>query len=393
MHYIRCLRPPKILRVGSEYHIELLFIISTDLGDSLLNPDEPVPLVVKSVVNTTSGTELVEDLSKGKLAWKSGQRVCKQTFKVSHAVERAINSGRLVDITIGPTEEKHMADTIMRILDQSRGRIMSLHVMVNPENDEDRDISLRNINCGEGTPLSVAEDIGEPRSLARHVWDGGVVAASILSGSVTYAARNSTQGACTSLFHNFIYQTKKPLKILELGCGVGVLGLGVAFAASRARKEQETVVLMTDLADAEEQVRGNIARNEQLEQKGLELLYENLDWDDGRQGRFGPLLAAHRWDLIMFSDCTYNVDVLPALVETLDALHSANQKLSSKNRKTKFTTTVLMATKPRHSSEEEVFKLLDKHGWTMDPRAKQSRVLPVLGGEDQSVQLYLLEKP
>lgn len=400
MHYIRCLRPPKVSSVGREYHIELLFIISTDLGDSLLNPEQPVPLTITSIVNKTTGVEIENDLANTagnrlKIAWKSGQRVYKQAFRAPHPVERAIKSGRPVEITIGLAQNTQAAGSVESILRNSDGLIMPLHVTLNPENNEDREISLRKISYGEGSAsldpeencLDVAEDIGEPKSLARHVWDGGAVAASALIGSTLDRAPAASQGCCISAFKSLL-ESKEPLKILELGCGVGVLGLGAAVAASRARKEQDTIMLMTDLEDAEEQVRGNIARNEDLQGKGLEFLYENLDWEDGRQGRFGPLLAASRWDIIMFSDCTYNVDVLPALVETLNALHSANMAHSSADLQK--ASSVFMATKPRHSSEEEVFQLLVEHRWIT--KAKQTIALPVLGDEDQSVQLYLLEK-
>lgn len=394
MHYIRCLRPPKVLKVGGDYHIELLFIISTDLGDSLLYPDEPIQLTVTSIVNRTTGAQTENDLTRNRggnlnVVWKPGQRVVKQAFKAPAPVEKAIDTGRPVDIAIGVAQHVQAADSVERVLGASDGLIMPLHVTLNPENDEDREVSLRKIRHGvdkEGC-LNVAEDIGEPKSLARHVWDGGAVAASAMIGSTLEPPPEASTGPCVSAFKSLL-ASKEPVSILELGCGVGVLGLGAAVAAMGTRREQETVMLMTDLEDAEEQVRGNLARNEDLQGNGLDLLYENLDWEDGRHGQFGPLLGARRWNLIMFSDCTYNVDVLPALVGTLDALHTSN--LAHSGAGDKKGSVVFMATKPRHSSEEAVFELLAEHNWTT--KAKQTIALPVLGAEDQSVQLYLLEK-
>lgn len=400
MHYIRCLRPPKVNKTGRDHHIELLFIISTDLGDSLLCPDQPIQLALTSIVNQTTGAAVHNDMAsndgrKLKVEWKAHQRVYKEKFLAHRSVEGAIVRGRPVEIVISVRNEEQTAGSVETILHPSDGLIMPLHLTLNPENKEEEDISLRKIRYGKGQDdldvddgyFLVGEDIGEPRSLARHVWDGGLVAASALVGSTLENAPETSRGPCIEAFRSLL-NSEEPVRILELGCGVGVLGLGAAVAASRARKDQETIVLMTDLEDAEEQVRGNIARNEQLHGNGLELLYENLNWEDGRHGRFGPLLATHRWDLIMFSDCTYNVDVLPALVETLDCLHSAN--MAQPGAESGNGTSVFMATKPRHDSEEEVFEMLSNHRWIT--KAKQSTLLPVLDGMDQSVQFYLLNK-
>lgn len=115
----------------------------------------------------------------------------------------------------------------------------------------------------------------------------------------------------------------------------------------------------------------------------VQMLYENLDWEDGRQGGFGPQARSRTWDLIILSDCTYNTDTLPALVETLSALHSSNQGVAS--------TKVLLATKPRHSSERVSFDLMSEQKWRIIGR--QVVPLPLLGSEEQSVEMYMFEKP
>ncbi|UKZ49885.1 hypothetical protein TrVGV298_004138 [Trichoderma virens] len=119
----------------------------------------------------------------------------------------------------------------------------------------------------------------------------------------------------------------------------------------------------------------------------VKLLYENLDWEQGREGTFGPEAQSHRWDLVLLSDCTYNVDMLPALVGTLSALHESNTAQAGDQPQS---TKVFLATKPRHASEEALFGLLSDQGWTESHR--QTLPLPVLGAETQCVELYLYEK-
>ena len=90
-----------------------------------------------------------------------------------------------------------------------------------------------------------------------------------------------------------ILESKETVNILELGCGVGIFGLGFAALSSRMRPHggKPCSVLMTDLDDAETRARANIARLESNDRSfhadKVEVLYENLDWADGRRGRLG----------------------------------------------------------------------------------------------------------
>ncbi|KAL7951538.1 hypothetical protein V8C42DRAFT_356768 [Trichoderma barbatum] len=105
------------------------------------------------------------------------------------------------------------------------------------------------------------------------------------------------------------------------------------------------------------------------------------------EGLFGPEVQSHLWDLLLFSDCTYNVDMLPALVGTLYVLHESNMAQAGEQPQS---TKVLLATKPRHASEEALFGILSDQGWTELHR--QTLPLPVLVAEAQCVELYLYEK-
>jgi hypothetical protein len=182
---------------------------------------------------------------------------------------------------------------------------------------------------------------------------------------------------------------------------VGILGITIASiihqaAAAQGRELRSAKVLLTDLAEAEERAMSNIAKAEatlalsHADNASVSILYENLDWDEGRLGRFGPLAAATPWDLVTLSDCTYNVDSLPALVGTLSALHDAKQRHYIFKNGAPVMSSVLLATKPRHSSEEALFGLLEGQNWIY--RLAKEIPLPKIGEEDDVVQIYLLEK-
>lgn len=144
---------------------------------------------------------------------------------------------------------------------------------------------------------------------------------------------------------------------------------------------------MTDL-DAEGRARTNaglVARNRPDRAR---LLYENLDWEDGRHGRFGPQVRCRRWHLFMLSDCTYNTDSLPALVATLSAVHAHNARGAPAGDA--LSTKLFLATKQCHSSEKVAWDLLARDCW--ERLAAQALPLPMLGRESHSIEMHLLEK-
>ncbi|OAA57904.1 hypothetical protein SPI_06789 [Niveomyces insectorum RCEF 264] len=288
--------------------------------------------------------------------------------------------------------------------------------------------------------VDVEEDIGE--SIARHVWDAGLVAVAFLAHACLWLGppqRDAGLLAATLRSMLVARRTtrtdKRGLRVLELGCGVGILGIGVAaiLQAAAARAATTTTgtatVLLTDLPEAEERAAANIARFYAGAADGGDgahpaddtaatgaaaaaaaaaaatdnavcLAYENLDWEDGRCGVFGARVRAGQpWDLVLLSDCTYNVDMLPALVTTLTALHAESAaaapatttSTATTTTTTATTTNVLLARKPRHASEVALFPLLTDHGWTR--QACSTVPLPILGGsEAETVELYLYSK-
>lgn len=396
MHYIRCLRAPKVTLSSRASLLELTFTITTDLGDSFLFPDEPIPLVVTVHTSDDAAKRAWPLAGKDQLFWKNGQRVAKPTLRLPPEASKALSIGHKVELCISAAS-RYSADGVTDVLRSGGGEdglVMPVWATLGSQTGEDVAVSFRKLhlaNAAGGLPraLVISEEIGE--SIARHIWDGGLMATCALYGSYASPDLEAGRGPSVARVRDML-SSNRPLNILEVGCGVGILGLGIA--SLRAALHQDTdsagnecLLLMTDLDEAEQRALSNMAQLSVL--PGQHTLYESLDWEDGRQGHFGGHVASRFWDLIVLSDCTYNVDMLPALIETLSALHLHNTAMGASGDG-KTVTRVFLATKPRHSSEQALYDLMAEHGWAKP--FEQVLPLPVIGSEPESVELYLFEK-
>lgn len=403
MHYVRFLRAPKVAPGrGNRLQIQLLFTITTDLGDSFLYPQKFLDLQVTASASSSTGTSTWLLSDPGRLYWEPGMRVAKPTLELPVAFERAVQAGVRIQLCVRASEPSQHADGAAKILaiasekpryrkEATRmGAVMPAWISLNLSG-RDTEVSMRRLQVSDSPTgfgyVEVEEEIGE--SIARHVWDAGVVALCAIAGIDTAPENESSKHPCMRALGG-LFGSRKEINVLELGCGVGILGVGLGAVYPKLSQGQCTI-LLTDLQEAEARARSNIARlspqASESEEPQVRMLYENLDWEDGRQGQFGREAGSRAWDLVMLSDCTYNVDMLPALVETLSAIHSSNLKQVPGEP---FTTKVFLATKPRHASERELFELMEKEGW--ETLHKQVLQLPVLGAEPESVELYLFDK-
>ncbi|KAI1099017.1 putative methyltransferase-domain-containing protein [Jackrogersella minutella] len=394
MHYIRLLRPAKF--DASERRrpiISLLITITTDLGDSFLSPSDHIDLTVSA--DDPAGQSVILWIAQP-FRWVAGMRVLDIKVPVTPHLKK---DDVTCTIRIQPAAQSlgliKSSDVLPWSLaggsPESRGLIMPATVEM--ANGVCSPVSLRTFQLDTGSQpsdrlsLHLEEDIGE--SIARHIWDAGIVTASFIAD------------ACSTKddIRYVLPIDDDKFSVLELGSGVGILGITLArivemAAAIQGQKLTEATVMLTDLPEAEERARSNILRLETvLSQKSTKdpvtkLQYENLDWDEGKHGRFGPLVSARPWNLVVLSDCTYNVDSLPALVGTLNALEKA--KLEHKENRDHIPFSVILATKPRHSSEQELFGLLKANRW----RYTTLKSIPLLKleGENEVVDIYQLEK-
>ncbi|KAL7919341.1 putative methyltransferase domain-containing protein [Trichoderma austrokoningii] len=408
MHYIRLLKSPTQSRSGKRHMLDLVFTITTDLGDSFLYADEPINLAIYAEIPSDSDPQKKDlvGFSRGteNLQWRSGMRVAKPSVDISSLMQQTSNSRRKVAICISAdgysarTVSDILATTVVSQEEEPAGQIMPVWITLDPSEGE-VEISTRRLylpgTSGQEDYVELEEEIGE--SIARHIWDAGVIAFCAITESWMLLMPTDTEPSLLKALKT-PFAGPKPINVLELGCGVGILGGGLSAVLPRMRPppSRRCTFLMTDLEEAESRARSNMSRLLQVRKaksssscSPVKLLYENLDWEDGRKGEFGPETQSHRWDLIMLSDCTYNVDMLPALVETLSALHASNMTHAAAGEQPR-STKVLLATKPRHASEEALFELLSREGWA--ELHQLTLPLPVLGAETQSVELYMYEK-
>lgn len=125
------------------------------------------------------------------------------------------------------------------------------------------------------------------------------------------------------------------LKVLELGSGIGCVGLVLAKLFAHAE------VILTDLPSASEICKANIVAN------GLKnVKFEVLDWDSDLPETYGE---AWKPDLVLVADCMYNPDAAVSLVSTLERLAKANPEVG-----------VCIGYKARHNSEHVFFDLLGR---------------------------------
>ncbi|KAI0399959.1 putative methyltransferase-domain-containing protein [Xylaria palmicola] len=421
MHYIRLLRPAKIQREAAEGGpaVSLLFTMTTDLGDSFLCPEDgPMELVVAPLPPADDGDDagggiVLRGRQTCRCTWKAGMRVLEARVRLPPGSEPGTVSGRLA---IYPAQQQqwrgatssqlgalHVGDMLPWRADGGRtsGAGVVMPATIELVDGACAPVSVRTLSLGidagagdgKKIDLQFEEDTGE--SIARHIWDAGVVTAAYLADKCAASSSSSSPERVREVFP---IDDDESFRVLELGSGVGILGITIAnilpaAAAAQGRTLRGARVLLTDLPEAEERARSNIAKASAALGAGpVTIEYENLDWDEGCEGRFGPLAAAAPWDLVVLSDCTYNVDSLPALVGTLSALHAAKERhrAAAALDSSPVRSSVLLATKPRHSSEEALFGLLAGQGWAY--RVIEEIPLPKIGEDDEVVQIYLLEK-
>lgn len=410
MHYIRLMRPPSL---DDQRKLRLVITITTDLGDSFLCPDEPVPISVflkeGSSTSTDDGQNQTFCLTSRKAGksgvyWKEGMRIIKLDLPVPDKIFKTVKksppaSSLTPTICIVASHNLEGSPKAADIPFDVNGRIMAVESEFPwlPQGERAFE-SMRRLALAEGSFLGVDERIGE--SIDRHVWDAGVVTTGVLVNMCQGEVSKHTWDR-TPLLKDLLCSVTpdRPLNVIELGCGVGVLGIGLAAALSRRMSssweadsptQSPIRILLTDLSDAEEVALANIAGEKKARkaissgEPSVNTDFECLDWEEGKTGAFGPKARASSWDLVIISDCTYNVDMLLALVKTIAELHKLSMEKARKSSR------VMLATKPRHSSEKALFGLMDEYGWKILESASQP--LPALGLEDQTVEIYLFGK-
>jgi len=192
-------------------------------------------------------------------------------------------------------------------------------------------------------PLRIAEQSGE--TIIRHVWDAGIILSAALICNPPSALPRPLQPFITA-----VMPRSGKLKVLEVGCGVGILGVSIAAAFPQSQ------VVMTDLSDAqslvEENIHLNSAKFPHLKQNAA---FRALDWE---MEIYPEWTVTDRYDLIVMADVTYNTATFIPLVKTLQHL------LRNGSRGSK----VICCGKQRHDEEEGFWRLVAESGFMIDSR-------------------------
>jgi predicted nicotinamide N-methyase len=127
-----------------------------------------------------------------------------------------------------------------------------------------------------------------------------------------------------------------PLRILELGSGLGLVGLGVVASLNNncSSNEKDKIMLtLTDCAAAMPLLRHNVEQNRSIVPPHVNLECKVLDWtsnvsassssssDQTGNDDKGSLLC---YSLILASDVLYNVEMIPHLIAVLDQTLEVN---------------------------------------------------------------------
>ncbi|KAA8576865.1 hypothetical protein EYC84_006909 [Monilinia fructicola] len=266
--------------------------------------------------------------------WKGANGMRSLEIQVPVPVRIPREEGRWMTMIVGPVEKMYGVDSFEVILGKSNrteggiAKVRSRGIDLKTGETKSEGLAERVFTTGFGRAeeIRIWEETGE--SIARHIWDAGLVLSSYLSS----LRGSSAPGGSLPTLEKFL-GTQQDLNILELGAGCGIVGITLATLFF----DKISKILLTDLPEASEILEKNL---DTMASKSDALLcsysHQVLDW-------FEPLpesVRGERWELVVVADCTYNPDVVPDLVLTLKRVREGNKGVL-----------VLLAMKVRHDSE------------------------------------------
>ena len=166
--------------------------------------------------------------------------------------------------------------------------------------------------------------------------DAGIMLAAYLSHVVLQPMPAS------SLAKALVQSKAHTPRIIELGSGCGIVGLEVAHLCPSSD------VLLTDLPEAMEVLDYNVSNAKSITRTG-DVTTTVLNWNRALPAD----VSGNHFDVVLVSDCTYNSDSIPALVNVLVALVKKSP-----------TALVVVSMKIRHESEGIFFDLILNAGFT-----------------------------
>ncbi|RMZ82028.1 hypothetical protein DV737_g2297, partial [Chaetothyriales sp. CBS 132003] len=332
MHYVRFLSPPKVAEgPRASLTVNAVLAVTTDLGDDFY----PHDLALRARV--------VDGLQHQKVL-QSQDYLCpgsSRAFKISLALPgKYASRDACVHVAVDKSGTSIDGGRLPQVLD-----VWSTQFHLT---DKQRAEPLveRRLTMPNGSALRVLEETGD--SIARHIWDASL-------GFLRFFAQVlSTTETSSELQQMLSRKPKRPLRVIELGAGCGIVG--IAFA-----QLVKSDVLLTDLDDALDILNSNIRLAAPAAGSRLEAMV--LDWSERLAS------TSTQYDLILVSDCIYNPDSSVHLVETLQRLskqrpvplilvgykhrHYADQVFFDQMRQAKFTPIATGAIQLSHSKDDD----------------------------------------
>lgn len=373
MHYIRFLKLPKLAASKNNTHECCSKItIQNDLGELFLT--SALPLEVILLVNQRQQYLY-------QLEWQPYARTLDINFTIPNKYLQDTN-GRLLPCELivqrrsrcsnGTKHSTKNSTQSDRNTTQDKGRIISIYSEVFGLDHGNTTTVKRILPLNHGTTIIIREEKGE--SIARHIWDAGLILSEFFDLLIHNKSEIAIKLPCVSAA-----LSRKDLKAIELGTGVGLVGIALAEILTNGDYGSPKI-LLTDLNDARELVEINTADNLKRNNQAL-TTFEELDWTKPLPER----VANDDWDLILVSDCTYNPEYLKALVDTIKnlLLSEGQQKQLLEKREP----LALLAMKPRHAAENVFFEYLEEASIRI---LEEMRIpLQVLGGEPQEIRILV----
>lgn len=365
MHYIRLFKQPRLLPIASSSSssprtLAAKITITTDLGESYLMSDVKLRAEVEvDGISLGSGKEYI---------WKGTNGMRSLEIQIPIKVQRGVE--QWTTMIVGPADNIYGVDSFDDVLgiSQNEGGIVkvrsrSIDLKTGATRSEGMAERVFSTGFGRRDKIHIWEETGE--SIARHIWDAGLVLSSYLS---SLASSPRPAGSLPTL-EKFL-GTQQDINILELGAGCGIVGITLAKVFS----DRINKILLTDLPEASEILEKNLSAMTPDSDVSLcnFCSHQVLDWST-------PLpqdVRGERWELVVVADCTYNPDVVPDLVNTLIKVRDGNRE-----------TLVLLAMKVRHDSEMVFFELMEKGGFGVVEKCKVP--LGMVGEEDQEIEIFV----
>jgi hypothetical protein len=325
-------------------NLKAVITITTDLGETFY------PDATELVATLQSPAEDGDIYLRRRLPWKPGSRNIPLILNISY---QDVEWPALIHVAVNSRSKPTsgfmhpIIDIWSSPLNPTKGHFNSGTL-----------VTRRFQSISSERDLVLYEETGD--SIARHLWDGSQALAHHIDQMISLQNPSSA-----SPHHNeppllenvLISATYRRLSVLELGCGLGTVGI------SLAQSIPDCDVLLTDLSSVEDLVKANItAMRPAISSR---VTFAPLDWEDQT---LPPQIITRIHDLIVVSECTYNTSTIPALVSTLVLLLNRSPKA-----------VILVATKRRHESETVFFELMREAGMVLDGSELRVRLSGIPG--------------